>query len=119
MNGQRHVMKPVDAMKLKGRVTIEIAIKPGVPTTPDQQRVTGTAIRPEWWPFAWPLVFEKVDVGAYMVHEPVTGAFLMRCYGHNLARATEKAAFLWDSRKGVMAGHAAWQIFCGWIGESK
>lgn len=111
----KHILKPVDAMKLKGRVTIKIATFKTAPAIDGEYNATGTAVRPDWWPFAWPLVVEKRAFSNYTFHDPVTGALLTRSGGGNLKEAVESAGRFWKNRCGEFAKNPAYRIFCSWI----
>lgn len=114
----KHLMKPVDAMKLRGRVTIEIAARKNAPAKEGGYTVTGTAVRPDWWPFAWPLIAERAawPTRAYVLHDPVTGCWVSFCIGKNLDEAIEDGRMQWQRRKTKNAVRLAHYIFCDWLG---
>lgn len=111
-----HIMKPVDAMRLRGRVTITIAAFTDAPNVDGGYTATGKAVVCDWWPFAWPLVIEKIKTTmCYRFNEPVTGAFLFSASGNSVAQAVQNARYLWMNRKGVSANCLSRTIFCDWI----
>ena len=111
----KHILKPVDAMKLRGRVTVTISVFLDAPEKEGGYTVTGTAIRPDWWPFAWPLVFEKTAPERYCIHDPVTGSIVTRAGGSSAKRAAENAGHLWRNRQGKFGMRPSFRIFCDWI----
>ena len=109
----KHILKPVDATKLKGRVTIRIATNVDLDLPEFEQYCTGHAINPEWWPFAWPLVFQFVEYNEWIVNEPVTGMWVFRVHGKSLAEAIYEARLKWDSAcKSEFRKSPAHRMFC-------
>lgn len=96
----KHLLKPVDAMKLKGRVTVGITVSED--STVKAAYISGKAIQCDWWPFAWPLLFERRTAISVAVTDPVTGRLVMWCDGISDAEAIKDAACKWDRRKGGM-----------------
>lgn len=96
----KHLLKPVDAMKLTGRVSVGIAVSED--STDKGTFVSGKAIKCDWWPFAWPLLFERRTAISVAVTDPVTGRLVMWCDGISDAEAIKDAARKWDRRKGDM-----------------
>lgn len=105
------LLKPVEAMKLKGIVTINLASSVDSTIPNDLHVATGTAHRPDWWPFAWPLVFERRTAISVCVHDPVTGRLVMWCDGISNRDAIKNAGERWAGRKGGMVDICK-LIFC-------
>ncbi len=96
----KHLLKPIDAMKLTGRVSVGIAVSED--STNKAAFVSGKAVHCHWWPFAWPLLFERRTAISVAVTDPVTGRLVMWCDGFSDAEAIKDAARKWDRRKGDM-----------------
>lgn len=86
----KHLLKPVDAMKLGGTATI--ALRYG-------GYATGIVVECPWWPFAWPLVFERRASTIYIC-DPVSGFIVMWCVKSTLDQAIKDAAANWANRNG-------------------